>query len=183
LSLIGWEKVERSLEQIYLPQPGMQIDLGGVVKEYVADALIELISATGIKNALVNLGGDIAVLGPQPSGEPWHIGVTDPDNPGSAVASIDLSEGAITTSGGYERVFEIEGHPYSHLLNPKNGMPVDNLLGVSIVAPQAIVAGSLSTIALLKPEQEAKKWLEDCGAPYLAIDRQRDISGSLATTR
>lgn len=62
-------------------------------------------------------------------------------------------------------------------------MPVDNLLGVSIVAPQAVVAGSLSTITLLKPDQEAKKWLEDCGASYLAIDRQRDISGSLATTR
>ena len=180
-ALIGWEKVKRTHNTVYLPRAGMQLDLGGVVKEYVADSLIALMQGDGVAHALVNLGGDIAVLGSQPDGQPWPIGIANPAEPSTPIAIARLTGGAITTSGGYERFVEIDGQRYSHLLNPATGLPVDNLVGVSILAPQAIVAGSLSTVALLKAEAEALAWLEDCGAPYLAIDKNNQCFGSLAT--
>lgn len=177
-ALIGWDKVTRKNGSIELPATGMQIDLGGVVKEYVADAVVQLAKSLGATSGVVNLGGDIALIGPQPDGRPWDIGVSDPDDSLQALATIQLSSGAITTSGGYERFVEIEGKKYSHLLDPTTGWPVDNLLGVSIIADQAVVAGSLSTIALLMPEQEALSFLKESDAPYLAIDTGRMIHRS-----
>ena len=177
-ALIGWDKVRRQGGSIELPASGMEIDLGGVVKEYVADAVVQLAKHLGATSGVVNLGGDIALIGPQPDGTPWDIGVSDPDDSSQAIATIQLSHGAITTSGGYERFIEIEGKKYSHLLDPTTGWPVDNLLGVSIIADQAVVAGSLSTIALLMPEQEALAFLKDSDAPYLAIDTGRIIHRS-----
>lgn len=174
-NLIGWQKVERKPGEILLPDPGMQIDLGGVVKEYVADAVVQLAMELGATSGIVNLGGDIAVIGPQPGGAAWDIGVSDPDDSTRAIATIQMTQGAITTSGGYERFIEIDNKKYSHLLDPTTGWPVANLLGVSVIADQAVVAGSLSTIALLMPEDEALAFLAESGAPYLAIDTNRKI--------
>jgi len=176
--LIGWQKVERKPGEILLPHNGMQIDLGGVVKEYVADAVVQLARKLGVSSGIVNLGGDIAVIGPQPGGAAWDVGIADPDDSASAIATIQMSQGAITTSGGYERYIEIDNRKYSHLLDPTTGWPVENLLGVSVIADQAVVAGSLSTIALLMPEDEALVFLAESGAPYLAIDTARQIHRS-----
>lgn len=182
--LIGWQKVERKPGEILLPAPGMQIDLGGVVKEYVADAVVQLAMELGATSGIVNLGGDIAVIGPQPGGAAWDIGISDPDDSTRAIATIQMIQGAITTSGGYERFIEIDNKKYSHLLDPTTGWPVANLLGVSVIANQAVVAGSLSTIALLMPESEALVFLAESGAPYLAIDTARQIhrSGKIHTS-
>ncbi|MBL6690632.1 MAG: FAD:protein FMN transferase [Pseudomonadales bacterium] len=179
--LIGWQKVRRKPGEILLPEAGMQIDLGGVVKEYVADAVVQLALKLGVTSGIVNLGGDIAVIGPQPSGEAWDVGVADPDDSTRAIATIKMKQGAITTSGGYERFIEIGDRKYSHLLDPTTGWPADNLLGVSVIADQAVVAGSLSTIALLMPEDEALSFLADSGAPYLAIDTAHHIYRSEVT--
>lgn len=176
--MIGWGRIVRETGSVFLPDRGMQIDLGGVVKEYVADAVVQLARQQGATSGIVNLGGDIAVIGPQPDGQPWDIGVSDPGDSTRAIATIQMSGGAITTSGGYERFLEINGKRYSHLLDPRTGWPVNNLLGVSVIADQAVVAGSLSTIALLMPEAEALKWLAGTGAPYLAIDTHMNIHRS-----
>jgi thiamine biosynthesis lipoprotein len=83
----------------------------------------------------------------------------------------------VTTSGGYERFVEIEGRRYGHLIDPRTGWPVDGLLSVSVVASQAVVAGSIATVALLQPPAEGLDWLERCGAPYLAVDPQLRCHG------
>lgn len=179
LSKIGWNHVERQADSVFLPFPGMEIDLGGVVKEYVADALVGLLKREGAFCALINLGGDISVTGPQPDGSPWQIGIADPADSSRPIATISLPEGAITTSGGYERFIEIDGERYSHLLDPTTGWPVASLSGVSVVAKQAVVAGSISTIALLNDEPDGQRWLEASEAPYLAIASDGSVSGTL----
>ena len=123
-----------------------------------------------MRHGLINLGGDIRIVGPQADGRPWPIGIVHPLRTDAAIATLSLAEGAVTTSGGYERFVEIEGRRYGHLIDPRNGWPADGLLSVSVVASQAVVAGSIATVALLQPPAEGLDWLERCRAPYLAVD-------------
>ncbi len=157
----------------------MELDFGGVVKEYAADAIAALAKSMGIQHGLVNLGGDVRVIGAQQDGTAWPIGVTNPFGSGEAIAWIELSEGALTTSGSYERFFHIEGKTYSHLINPITGWPVDGLVSASVIAEQAVVAGSISSIALLSNITDGLEWLQSCQAPYLAIDQNKACHGTL----
>ena len=176
---VGWDKVRLSDRQVYLPVPGMELDFGGVVKEYAADAAAVVARGAGIRHGLVNLGGDVCIVGPQPDGAPWPIGIVHPERTDAAIAMLPLSDGAVTTSGRYERFVEIEGRRYSHLIDPRNGWPVEGLLSVTVVADQAIVAGSIASIAALQDQAAGLDWLERCGVPYLAIDPQLSCHGHL----
>ena len=177
---VGWNKVQHSEAQVYLPVRGMELDFGGVVKEYAADAAAAQAKQLGIRHGLINLGGDICIIGPRVSQEPWPIGIVHPTRTGSPVVTVMLLEGAVATSGGYERFVEIEGRRYSHLINPRTGWPIEGLLSVSVVASQAVVAGSIASVALLQEQADGLEWLGRCGAPYLAIDTQLSCYGQLA---
>lgn len=179
----GWDKVRYSNRRVFLPLAGMELDFGGVVKEYAADAAALIARRDGVRHGLVNLGGDISIVGPQADGRPWPIGIVHPLETDSAIATVSLGEGALATSGGYERFIEIEGKRYSHLIDPGTGWPAEGLLSVSVVANQAIVAGSIASIALLQPPAHGLAWLERCGAPYLAIEPDLSCHGHLASSR
>jgi thiamine biosynthesis lipoprotein len=179
LAVVGWQKVHRTATSIALPLARMEIDFGGVVKEYAADATLELLSQEGIRDCLVNLGGDIAVLGRLANGQPWEVGITHPELPGQVIACIQVGSGAITTSGGYERFISIGDKKFSHLINPVTGIPADNLQSVTVVAPKAIIAGSICTISMLHKEAEALDFLNGTNLPFLSVDKQGKCHGSL----
>jgi len=177
--LVGWDKIHLTDSEVFLPEPGMEIDFGGVVKEYAADAIAMRVKSLGISSALVSLGGDIVTFGAQRAGAAWPIGIVHPIQKESAIATIYLKDMALATSGGYERYFELQGKRYSHLINPHTGWPVDSLLSVSVSAQQAVVAGSISSIALLYDRQEAIDWLDNSGCSYFAIDQDLSCYGNL----
>jgi FAD:protein FMN transferase len=178
--LIGWNKVLLTENEVFLPERGMEIDFGGVVKEYAADAISVKIKAAGISSGLVSLGGDIVAFGSTPGNAPWPVGIVHPTQRDAVIATIYLQDRALATSGGYERYFEMQGKRYSHLINPHTGWPVDSLLSVSVSADQAIVAGSISSIGLLFERHEALEWLERSGCDYLAVDQDLSCYGTLA---
>ena len=149
LALIGWRDVEWSDTSIRLPRVGMEIDFGGIGKEYAADRAAAIVVDRGVPNALVNLGGDVRAAGPQPDGAPWIVGIRHPREPNAAIATVELVSGAVATSGDYERYFEIDGRRYCHVLDPRSGYPVSHWQSVSVLAPLCVVAGSLATIAML----------------------------------
>lgn len=164
LPLIGWQKAYWKNPEIILPQ-GMQIDLGGVVKEYAADAMAQLASNLGIPAGLVELGGDIRVFGERS----WPIGISDPTEPNRPLLQLQLSSGGFATSGNYQRFFMWEGKRYSHILNPKTGWPVVTPAGVSVIAENCLIAGSISTLAMLKGEELCLDWLYEVGLPFLCV--------------
>lgn len=170
LKLVGWHRVEREDDAVFLPEQGMQLDFGGIGKEYAADAAAELLNEQGVRHGYVNLGGDLRIIGPKPSGEPWTIGIRDPRHPERTIASIPVSSGAITTSGDYERFFELAGRRYCHLINPKSGWPVSFWRSVTVLAPLATTAGSCATIAMLL-EKQGVTYLKKSAFNYLAIDQ------------
>lgn len=171
LPLVGWQHVERSGGAIRLAQAGMQIDFGGFGKEYAADRACALLAAAGLRHGYVNLGGDLRIIGPQPDGAAWSIGVQDPRSMDGLAAAIPIASGALATSGDYERFIDVDGRRYCHVLDPRSGMPVAHWRSVSVLGPLAIAAGSCSTIAMLMQE-DGLAFLDRSGMAYLAIDQQ-----------
>jgi len=170
LDLIGWKRVERQGNMVRLPVAGMEIDLGGIGKEYAADRAAAIINGQGIRHGYVNLAGDIRVIGPKQDGTPWIIGIQDPRHRDRTIASIPLYSGALATSGDYERFFESAGKRYCHIIHPRSGYPVTYWRSVTVVAPLTVTAGSFSTITMLK-EDDGLAFLNESGMGYLAVDK------------
>jgi len=183
LPRIGWDKVGWQRPHLVLPVPGMQLDFGGFVKEYAVDRVAALCRRLGLRHGLVDLGGDLAVVGPHPDGRPWHVGVRHPRRPHVAMATVPLFGGAIASSGDYERCMIVEGRRYGHILDPRTGWPVEGLVAVSVVARHCLVAGTAATISMLKGEQGGARWLEALGLPHVRMARAGALLGSLAPAR
>lgn len=160
--LVGWPKLQRRDGQVFLPQAGMSLDLGGVGKEYAVDRVVQLAASFGIRSALVDFGQDLRVLGTPPDKPAWHIGLQDPQAPArcwTGVAAVDL---AVATSGDYLRRFELHGKRYGHIIDPRTGYPVDNgCRAVSVIAPSCTVAGVLSTTAFILGPGEGLPLMEN----------------------
>ena len=109
LPLIGLAKVSWERSRLTFPIVGMELDFGGIGKEYAADQAAEVCSALGIRHGLIELGGDIAVIGPHPNLNPWNIGIRHPRNLESSIVSVSVDHGALTSSGDYERYMIVDG--------------------------------------------------------------------------
>ncbi len=169
LNNVGWQKLLWRPPLLQLPS-GMEIDFGGVVKEYAADAIAALLRHQGVQHGMVELAGDISIIGPHPDGKAWKIGVRDPDNPESAIATIDVFEGAVASSGNYERFMIVDGQRYCHILNPKTGWPENSVAGVSVHASACLVAGTAATTAMLLGAAQGRKWLEEGQFQHLLLE-------------
>lgn len=180
LPLVDWSSVEWQAPTIRLPQAGMQIDFGGYVKEYAVDAAVKSCLDMGIEHGLLDMGGDLGVIGPHPDGQPWQVGIRHPRDPAQPLATIALASGGLASSGDYERFMDINGQRYCHILNPQTGWPVTGFAAVTVVAEQTLIAGSLSTIAMLKGKDEGADWLETLGLPHLWVTPDLEVGGSLA---
>jgi thiamine biosynthesis lipoprotein len=176
---VGWDKVTWQRPRLAFAVPGMQIDFGGVVKEYAADRAATLCRELGVTSGMVNLGGDIAIVGARPDGEPWRIGIAHPRAAGEVMHVAGLTRGALASSGDYERCVMVDGVRYGHILNPKTGWPVRRMAAVSVIAELCVVAGSASTIAMLK-EDAGPAWLASLGLPHLWVDVDGRVGGTLA---
>lgn len=183
LPLIGWKKVRWNQNGIYLPLVGMELDFGGIVKEYAADASAGLLRQLNITSGIVELGGDVRIVGPLPDGKGWPIAVRklERDSANGSV-EIRLKHGGVASSGDYERFLMIGGVRYGHILNPKTGWPVSGLTAVSVVADHCVVAGSVATIAMLKGIA-GKKWLQDSGLPFLCCHNNGQIINCLQVVK
>ncbi len=179
LPAIGWQQLRWRAPVIALPRAGMEIDFGGYVKEYAADLAAATCREHGVRHGLVDLGGDLAVVGPHPDGSPWRIGVRDPRAPERALVHIALPSGGIATSGDYERCMVVDGVRYGHILDPRTGWPAHGLASVTVAASACLVAGTLSTLAMLKGRAGAA-WLEGMGARCVVVADDGRVSGSLA---
>lgn len=147
--LIGWGKVIWHGDDLTLA-PGQEIDFGGLGKEYAVDSAVHLLQGLTEAACLVNFGGDLRVTGPRRDGQPWRIGLEDALHPGEVAGRLELHTGALTTSGDARRFLLKDGVRYSHILDPRTGMPVRHPpRSVTVAAPTCIEAGLLSTLAML----------------------------------
>jgi thiamine biosynthesis lipoprotein len=163
LAHVGWRKVHFDQKQVSLVK-GMEIDFGGIGKEYAVDRAIILAKQVTSSPVLVNLGGDLAVTCSRLNNEPWQVAIEHPDTDNNHTSLADmivsLKSGALATSGDARRFLMNEGKRYSHILNAKTGWPINEApRSITVVAPQCIQAGILATLALLQGNQ-AEQFLE-----------------------
>ncbi len=150
LPLVQASAVELRSGTVRFHRPGMELDLGGVGKEYAVDAVADLLASEGVESALVNFAGDVRTVGRRGDGRPWTVGVQDPRHSRRNRLTIAMARGAgIATSGDYERAFIKDGVRYHHLLDARTGLPARGLASATVIAPRTFQAGCLATAAFL----------------------------------
>jgi thiamine biosynthesis lipoprotein len=161
--LVGWAKMQRTPGRVFLPEPGMALDFGGFGKEYAVDITAQIAVDHGIKNVLVDFGHDLRALGAPPGRPAWHIGLEDPQRPGSSWASVGLSGKGIASSGDYIRCFKIEGKRYGHIIDPRTGWPVANgCIQATVITGTCLQAGVLSTAAFMLGVPKGIEFIQSC---------------------
>lgn len=149
LESVGWVKVELKPDSIRL-RPGMEIDLGGIGKEYAADRVADQLFQECQASLMVNFGGDIRAIAADTASPPWIIGIEDPHHDGGVVGSLEVANGATATSGDARRFCLVDGRRLGHILNPHTGWPVANApRSVTVIADYCTEAGFLATLAIL----------------------------------
>jgi len=178
LERVGWARVEWdcAARRLRLPLDGMELDFGGIGKEYAADRAAGVLLAAGARHGFINLGGDVRAFGPEPDGRPWRIGIQHPRAAaGVTLGAIEVTSGALATSGDYERYIEVEGLRYCHILDARNGWPAQHWRAVSVAAPACVAAGACATVAMLMPRAQALAFLHEQRLAYLAVDAQGEV--------
>jgi len=161
LPLVGFDKIRWQPPHLLLPA-GMELDFGGIGKEYAVDRVYELLAARDSAPFLINFGGDLRANRP-PARGPWQVGIERPDAVGEATLLLDLEHGALATSGDSRRYLLRDGIRYGHILDPRTGWPVPGSpRSVTVAASSCTEAGVLATLALLHGAR-AQQYLEDEG--------------------
>jgi thiamine biosynthesis lipoprotein len=154
--LVDWTmiNIDSQARTIFLPKPGMRIDVGGIGKGYAADRAVDVMRKMGAKGGVVALSGDIKTFGDLPGMQGFPVGIRHPRQEGALIATVDLKNEAISTAGDYERYFEREGVRYHHILDPKSLQPARQCQSVTVIAAEGTVADGLDTgIFVLGPEK------------------------------
>lgn len=173
LDLVGLDKVEFNDEErsVQFTREGMSLDLGGIAKGWALDRAQIALALAGFESGYIDLGGNVLCLKvPPPKKDAYRVGIRDPFNHEKYFAVTELLKEAVATSGSYERYIEIEGKKYSHILNPKTGMPVDgDILSVSVVAPKGVETDALSTSIFINGQEFAEKLVKENPAIRILI--------------
>lgn len=130
--------------RVELRKAGMMLDFGGIGKGMAVDRAIEVLERAGVSGAMVKAGGDLRVTGLPPGQESWEVQIEDPAKQGRR-AAIELRTGALSTSGSYENFFEVEGQRYSHILDPKSGLPIQGIASCTVLARTCAESDALAT--------------------------------------
>jgi len=162
---IGWQRVTWESPYLTLPD-GMEIDFGGIGKEYAVDLAADYAAALSDAPVLVNLGGDLRCSGRAPRNGAWRVGIESIEQAGSAARRIELKSGALATSGDAKRHIEIDGVRYGHIFDARTGWPASGTpRSITVAAPTCTQAGSYSTLAMLQGEG-AEAFLDAEGVRY-----------------
>lgn len=163
LKQVGYEKLILSDGKAQL-KDGATIDLGGIAKGYAADRAITILKQYGIERAVLSLGGNVYVLGNAKNGQPWKVGIQDPDHSQEIVATLSLTNCSAVTSGDYERYFEQNGVRYHHLLDPQTGYPSNQgVRSVTVLCESSTRADAYSTALFVMGAEKGLSFCQEQG--------------------
>lgn len=181
LKLVAYSKVVLDKEQqtVYLEEKGMSLDLGGIAKGYVADALVEMLHETSVARAMINLGGNIYAYGEKRDGSPYKVAVQTPyDTRNTYFGYVEVQDKTVVTSGPYERYFEASGQIYHHIFDARTGYPTEgDVVSVSIIAENSMDADALSTMLFTMTPEAGIALIESMeGVGCIYVDEEYGLS-------
>ncbi len=179
LELLNWREIvldeeNRTIEYL---RPGMVIDLGAVGKGYVADKIASYLKSRGCTAAIINLGGNVYVIGNNREGKPWNIGIQNPDGSSGYFTTVQVSDGSVVTSGGYERNFtDSSGNLYHHILDCRTGFPSSSdLVSATIISSSSTLADMLSTACFVLGSADAASVVEHYGVGAILLTKDQRL--------
>lgn len=179
LALVNYKDISLNKEDksVKLNKKGMEIDLGGIAKGYAADKLVEYLKSQNVDSAIINLGGNVFILGEKTKDTPFKVGIQDPTSEdGTSIANIAVSNQSVVTSGIYERYLKQDGVIYHHMIDPSTGYPFENnLSSVTIISSSSIVGDGLSTTTFglgLEKGMKLIESLDDTDAIFITKDKK-----------
>ena len=159
--------------------PGMQIDLGGIAKGYIADRIADFLIERGVKNAILNFGGDVVTVGSKPDGSAWKVGLQNPlgKRDEDFWAFVESQDNSVVTSGIYERGFELNGYWYHHILDPRTGWPIqNNLLTVTACTKSSLLADALTTAMFVLGPTEGSRLAAKYGVGSVFLEKNNRVT-------
>ncbi len=177
LKLVGSEKIRYDQKQLLFAESDMAITLDGIAKGFIVDRASSVLSAGGVKNHLINAGGDIRTSGKAAQGRPWTVAVQDPDKHRDYPDVVNLGDGAIATSGNYEIYYDQE-KLFHHIVDSKTGHSPQLAASVTVVAPTVMDADALATSAFVMGPEAGVPFIERQGCSCLIIDSKGAVSTS-----
>lgn len=182
LSKVNYKKVQLNDKEktVYLEEKGMSLDLGAIAKGYITDEVVKVLKDNGVTSAIVDLGGNVFVLGdnPKSSSGNWKVGIQDPNEArNTVVGTVEEKNKSLVTSGIYERYLKVGDEVYHHLFNAKTGYPFDNdIAGVTIVSDTSIAGDALSTAVFSKGVKDGMAYVDTLdGVDAIFITKEDDI--------
>jgi FAD:protein FMN transferase len=156
IKLINYQNIILNSDSttVFLKDKNMKIGFGAIGKGYAANKAKQLMQTMGIENGVVNASGDLISWGNQTDGQEWSIAITDPKDKTKTIGWLNISNQAVVTSGNYEKFVEFDGIRYSHIINPKTGMPATGTKSVTVICPDAELADALATSVFILGEKE-----------------------------
>ena len=184
LKLCGYKNIIIDNNYVGLKRKGQKIDLGGIAKGYASDEAINIYKEHNIKSAMINIGGNVSVLGRKENNELWCVGIQNPEEErGTYIGVLQCEDTSIVTSGNYVRYFDYENKKYGHIINSENGAPVNNdLTSVTIICTEGIKADALSTAVFSMGFEKGLKFIKtinDVDAILITNRRKVYISSKL----
>lgn len=161
--LVNFRDIEINASKVRLKQPGMSLHLGAIGKGYAVDKAMQVLKSSGIQHALINAGGDLKALGTREDGKPWRIGLQHPRKPEQMIASFELTDKAVATSGDYQRYFMLDGRRYHHILNPATGTPAQGMISATIIADNVMDADALATAVFVLGDEKGMALIDSLG--------------------
>jgi thiamine biosynthesis lipoprotein len=147
VSKVDYQNIILDLEKntVFLKLKGMKIGFGAIGKGYAADKAKALLISKGVSSGIINASGDMNTWGKQPNGTEWKVAITNPLNKDKVFALLPINNGAVVTSGNYEKFVEFKGKRYTHIIDPRTGFPSSGIISVTVFAPKAELADALAT--------------------------------------
>uniref|UniRef100_A0A7V1EIT3 FAD:protein FMN transferase n=1 Tax=candidate division WOR-3 bacterium TaxID=2052148 RepID=A0A7V1EIT3_UNCW3 len=158
---VDYRKITIKRDSIFIPE-SMKVDLGGIAQGFAADRVSGIMRMYKIKSAVINIAGEIYALGNSPKKRPWVVGIKNPRGDG-VIEKVGVIDGALSTSGDYEKFFIIDGIRYAHIIDPRTGYPAQNYASVTIFAESATFADGIATAVSVMGAREGKKFLDSLG--------------------
>lgn len=187
VSSVDYHAVSIQNEKVALTNPNAMLDLGGIAKGYIADKMKAYLVDHGVTSGMINLGGNVLVIGAKTNGDPYSIGVQKPfDETNTPLATLKISDQTVVSSGVYERYFEKDGKIYHHILDTETGYPIENhLYGVTIICKNSVDGDGLSTTCFALGTEEGLKLIEslpDTEAIFITDEMEIITSSGIGTT-